>query len=208
MFTLVHGWTFCNKHCPFPGNDQISLLPRYVWVDDVPNFSFFRRICIFFEEGTCQPWSQTTIQTGINRPSTFFLPASLAFCKKKQGLPICLTFRDLFFLGFKRITFRGLEKKTVIHPFFWCLRRTYYNPRTKSQDHGPKGRQLWLHSMGQNSTVLDTPRAVVVPGRPGRAGFRCRFGISGDFSNNLFGGEVEDRRRYESFSFWWWVKYP
>eukprot|EP00434_Breviolum_minutum_P040419 symbB.v1.2.035916.t1/scaffold4948.1/size32527/1 len=33
------------------------------------------------------------------------------------------------------------------------------------QDHGPKGRQLWLHSMGQNSTVLDTPRAVVVPGR-------------------------------------------
>lgn len=33
------------------------------------------------------------------------------------------------------------------------------------QDHGPKGFQLWLHSMGQNSTVLDTPRAVVVPGR-------------------------------------------
>ena len=38
------------------------------------------------------------------------------------------------------------------------------------QDHGPKGRQLWLHSMGQNSTVLDTPRAVVVPGRPGLGG--------------------------------------
>mmetsp|Transcript_86212 Transcript_86212/g.136952 ORF Transcript_86212/g.136952 Transcript_86212/m.136952 type:complete len:316 (-) Transcript_86212:74-1021(-) len=33
------------------------------------------------------------------------------------------------------------------------------------QDHGPKGFQLWLHSMGQNSTVLETPRAVVVPGR-------------------------------------------
>eukprot|EP00437_Effrenium_voratum_P068785 CAMPEP_0181486174 /NCGR_PEP_ID=MMETSP1110-20121109/46974_1 /TAXON_ID=174948 /ORGANISM="Symbiodinium sp., Strain CCMP421" /LENGTH=291 /DNA_ID=CAMNT_0023612255 /DNA_START=279 /DNA_END=1154 /DNA_ORIENTATION=- len=35
------------------------------------------------------------------------------------------------------------------------------------QDRGPNGMQLWLHSMGQNATVLETPRAVVVPGRSG-----------------------------------------
>ena len=156
------GEHFATNIAPFLGTIRYPFTKVCLsrWCSELP---VFRRICyLFFEEGAFNLDPKQRSKPAIH----FFLAGQSGLLQKNQGLLICLTFRDLFF-GFLNESLLGAWKKYGNSPFFVMFKEDRLQPREKkSQDHGPKGRQLWLHSMGQNSTVLDTPRAVVVPGRP------------------------------------------